>query len=86
MALDKEIEIGKIYQGIVRSIKPFGVFVECLPGKEGMVHVSELAHHKVEHPGDVCKMGDAMVVKCLSIDEKGKVRLSCRAALDDNRT
>ncbi|MDR1254747.1 MAG: polyribonucleotide nucleotidyltransferase [Puniceicoccales bacterium] len=79
-SLDKKIEVGKTYQGIVRTIKDFGVFVECLPGQEGMVHVSELSDCKVRHPSDVCSVGDPMVVVCLGIDERGKVRLSKKAA------
>jgi polyribonucleotide nucleotidyltransferase len=79
-SLDKKIEVGKTYQGIVRTIKDFGVFVECLPGQEGMVHVSELSDCKVRHPSDVCSVGDTMVVVCLGIDERGKVRLSKKAA------
>ncbi len=81
-ALDQEIEVGKVYQGIVKSIKDFGVFVECLPGKEGLVHVSELSSCKVNHPGDVCSVGDTMVVICLGIDERGRVRLSRKAAME----
>lgn len=76
-----EIEVGKTYRGIVRSIKDFGAFVECLPGKEGLVHVSELAEVRVENTEDICQVGDEMVVKCIGIDEKGKVRLSRKAAL-----
>ncbi|MDR0755425.1 MAG: S1 RNA-binding domain-containing protein, partial [Puniceicoccales bacterium] len=79
-SLDKKIEVGKTYQGIVRTIKDFGVFVECLPGQEGMVHVSELSDCKVRHPSDVCSVGDTMVVVCLGMDERGKVRLSKKAA------
>ncbi|MEQ9823716.1 MAG: polyribonucleotide nucleotidyltransferase [Puniceicoccaceae bacterium] len=76
-----DIEDGKIYRGIVRSIKEFGAFVECLPGKEGLVHISELADFRVRKVEDVCKVGDEMIVKCLSTDEKGRVRLSRRAAM-----
>lgn len=76
-----DIEEGKIYRGIVRSIKDFGAFVECLPGKEGLVHISELADFRVRRTEDVCKVGDEMIVKCLSTDEKGRVRLSRRAAM-----
>ncbi|MDD4347577.1 MAG: polyribonucleotide nucleotidyltransferase [Opitutales bacterium] len=76
-----EIEVGKIYRGIVRSIKEFGAFVECLPGKEGVVHISELADFRVRRTEDVCKIGDEMIVKCVSVDEKGRVRLSRRAAM-----
>ena len=80
-ALDQKIEVGKIYQGIVKSIKDFGVFVECLPGKEGMVHVSELSDCKICHPSDVCSIGDTMIVMCLDIDDRGRVRLSRKAAM-----
>lgn len=76
-----EIEIGKTYRGIVRSVKDFGAFVECMPGKEGLVHVSELAEVRVENAEDICQVGDEMVVKCVGVDEKGRVRLSRKAAL-----
>ncbi len=77
-----EIEVGKTYRGIVRGIKEFGAFVECLPGKEGLVHISELADFRVKKTEDICKLGDEMVVKCIGV-EKGKVRLSRKAALED---
>ena len=80
-AITAEIELGKTYKGIVRSIKEFGAFVECLPGKEGLVHISELADFRVNRVEDVCKLGDEMLVKCIGIDDKGKVRLSRRAAI-----
>lgn len=76
-----EIEVGKVYKGIVRSIKDFGAFVECLPGKEGLVHISELADFRVNRTEDVCKLGDEMLVKCIGIDDKGRVKLSRKAAL-----
>ncbi len=75
------IESGKTYRGIVRGIKEFGVFVECLPGQEGLVHVSELADCRVNHPEDVCKLGDELIVKCVGIDDKGRIRLSRKAVL-----
>jgi predicted RNA-binding protein with RPS1 domain len=78
-----EIEEGKLYHGTVRGVKDFGAFVECLPGKEGLVHVSELADFRVNRVEDVCAMGDQMWVKCVGIDEKGRVRLSRTAALAD---
>ncbi|MBE6414226.1 MAG: polyribonucleotide nucleotidyltransferase [Verrucomicrobiaceae bacterium] len=80
-----EIEVGKTYRGIVRSIKEFGAFVECLPGKEGLVHISELADFRVNKTEDVCKLGDEMFVKCIGIDDKGRVKLSRRAALCEQR-
>jgi polyribonucleotide nucleotidyltransferase len=79
--LTADIEAGKTYKGIVRSIKEFGAFVECLPGKEGLVHISELADFRVNKTEDVCKLGDEILVKCVGIDDKGRVRLSRRAAL-----
>jgi polyribonucleotide nucleotidyltransferase len=82
-AMTAEIEEGKLYHGTVRGVKDFGAFVECLPGKEGLVHVSELADFRVNHVEDVCAMGDSMWVKCVGIDEKGRVRLSRTAALAD---
>ena len=78
-----EIEIGKTYRGFVRGIKEFGVFVECLPGKEGLVHISELSDVRVNMAEDVCKMGDELIVRCIGIDEKGRVKLSRKAALCD---
>ncbi|HSH09061.1 MAG TPA: polyribonucleotide nucleotidyltransferase [Oceanipulchritudo sp.] len=82
-AMTAEIEEGKLYHGTVRGVKDFGAFVECLPSKEGLVHVSELADFRVNHVEDVCALGDRMWVKCVGIDEKGRVRLSRIAALAD---
>ena len=76
-----EIEVGKTYRGIVRSIKEFGAIVECLPGKEGLVHISELADFRVEKTEDVCNLGDELVVQCIGVDDKGRVKLSRKAAL-----
>ncbi|MFP4542123.1 MAG: polyribonucleotide nucleotidyltransferase, partial [Opitutales bacterium] len=78
-----EIEEGQIYRGTVRGIKEFGAFVECLPGKEGLVHISELADFRVNRTEDVCAMGDDMWVKCVGIEGNGKVRLSRIAALKE---
>ncbi len=76
-----DIEVNKVYRGIVKSIKEFGVFVECLPGKEGLVHVSELADFRISRPEDVCKVGDEIIVKCVGVDDKGRIRLSRRAVI-----
>jgi polyribonucleotide nucleotidyltransferase len=76
-----DIESGQVYRGKVTSIKEFGVFVECLPGKEGLVHVSEMADFRVENPADICKIGDEIIVKCVGADDKGRVRLSRRAVI-----
>jgi len=79
--ISAQIEINKTYKGIVRSVKEFGAFVECLPGQEGLVHVSELADQRVDRVEDVVKLGDEIIVKCVGIDDKGRVRLSRRAAI-----
>ena len=81
-----EIEVGKIYRGIVRGVKDFGAFVECLPGKEGLCHISELADFRVNKTEDICKLGDEIIVKCIGIDDKGRVKLSRRAAMEENKT
>jgi polyribonucleotide nucleotidyltransferase len=79
-----QIEMGKIYTGRVTGTKEFGAFVECMPGKEGLVHISELADFRVRRTEDVVKVGDSITVKCVGIDERsGKVRLSRRAAMKD---
>ena len=62
-----EIEVGKIYRGIVRGVKDFGAFVECLPGKEGLCHISELADFRVNKTEDICKLGDEIIVKCIGM-------------------
>jgi len=76
-----EAEIGKVYRGKVVTIKEFGAFVEFLPGKDGLVHISELANFRVKKTEDIVKVGDEIWVKCLGVDEKGRVRLSRRAAM-----
>ncbi len=76
-----EAEIGKIYRGRVVTIKEFGAFVEFLPGRDGLVHISELANFRVKQTEDIVKMGDEIWVKCLGVDEKGRVKLSRRAAM-----
>jgi polyribonucleotide nucleotidyltransferase len=81
--MTKEIEVGEMYHGRVVSIKDFGAFVEVLPGKDGLVHISELADFRVKSVEDVVKVGDLVWVKCIGIDEKGRVKLSRKAAMKD---
>ncbi len=83
-ALTAEIEIGKTYDGKVIAVKDFGAFVECMPGKEGLVHISEMANERINSVSDICNPGDAMRVKCIDIDNQGRVRLSRKAALNDD--
>jgi polyribonucleotide nucleotidyltransferase len=79
--MTKEIEVGETYQGRVVSIKDFGAFVEVLPGKDGLVHISELADFRVKSVEDVVKVGDLVWVKCIGIDDKGRVKLSRKVAM-----
>jgi polyribonucleotide nucleotidyltransferase len=78
-----EIEVGKTYRGRVVSIKDFGAFVEVFPGRDGLVHISELANFRVKQVEDIVKMNDEILVKCIGIDEKGRVRLSRKAAMEE---
>jgi polyribonucleotide nucleotidyltransferase len=81
--MTKEIEVGQTYHGRVVSIKEFGAFVEVLPGKDGLVHISELADFRVKTVEDVVKIGDLIWVKCIGIDDKGRVKLSRKAAMKE---
>jgi polyribonucleotide nucleotidyltransferase len=79
--LTAEPEVGQIYQGTVTRIVDFGAFVEILPNKEALLHVSEIAHERVESPGDVLKEGEEVEVKVISVDREGKTRLTRRELL-----
>jgi polyribonucleotide nucleotidyltransferase len=81
-AISEDPEVGAIYQGRVVRITNFGAFVEILPGKDGLVHISELEHHRVNRVEDVVREGDMVKVKVIGVDEEGKVRLSRKQALD----
>jgi polyribonucleotide nucleotidyltransferase len=74
---------GEVFDGKVVKIMEFGAFVEFLPGRDGLVHISELANFRVKKTEDIVKVGDEIQVKCLGVDEKGRVRLSRRAAMED---
>jgi len=78
-----EAEPGKLYEGVVTGIKEFGCFVEILPGKDGLCHISELAEQRIRSVEDVCKVGDKMWVKCVGVDDRGRVKLSRREAMRD---
>ncbi|MDA1273777.1 MAG: polyribonucleotide nucleotidyltransferase [Verrucomicrobia bacterium] len=82
-SLTAEIEVNSVYRGKVVSIKDFGCFVEVFPGQDGLCHISELANFRVKQVEDIVKMGDEITVKCIGIDEKGRVRLSRKAAMED---
>ena len=82
-ALTREAEVGRIYLGTVRKIAEFGAFVELFPGTDGLVHISELSDKRVKSVADVLKEGDEVMVKVISIDKTGKIRLSRKEALAD---
>ncbi len=79
--LTEEVEVGKMYMGTVRKIMDFGAFVEVLPGTDGLVHISQLAHHRVKAVSDEVAEGDQILVKVLEIDKQGKIRLSRKEAM-----
>jgi polyribonucleotide nucleotidyltransferase len=80
-AIVKDPEVGRIYEGPVKNTTTFGAFVEIMPGTEGLCHISELQEQRTEKTEDVVKKGDIIRVKLLSIDEKGRLRLSRKAAM-----
>ena len=79
-AITEEVKVGNTYTGRIVSIKDFGCFVEVLPGQEGLVHVSELADGFVASVADVVKIGDTVSVKCIGVDNQGRIKLSKKAA------
>lgn len=79
----KTIEIGELYTGKIVSTTTFGAFMEVLPGKDGLIHISELAEGRTAKTEDVVSVGDVVTAKCIGIDDKGRVKMSVRAALRD---
>ena len=79
--LIEEVEVGTIYKGVVKRITDFGAFVEVLPGKQGLVHISKLDFNRVEKVKDVLKEGDEVMVKVISIDDQGRINLSRKDAM-----
>jgi polyribonucleotide nucleotidyltransferase len=80
----QEPEVGKVYEGVVKSTTAFGAFVEIIPGIEGLLHISELQHGRTEKTEDVVKRGDHVTVKLLEVDERGRMKLSRKALLEKN--
>ena len=83
--LIEEAQIGKIYTGVVRRTTNFGAFVEIIPGTDGMVHISELENYRVNRVEDIIRVGDTVKVKVIDIDPEGKIRLSRKAVLNDEK-
>jgi polyribonucleotide nucleotidyltransferase len=81
-ALVEDPEVGKMYEGQVKRVMDFGAFIEILPGKEGLCHISELDYHRVRKVEDVLEEGDRTQVKVIGIDEQGKIRLSRKATFE----
>ena len=77
-----EVEVGKIYEGPVTKILDFGALINLLPGKDGLLHISQIAHQRVEKVTDFLKEGQIVKVKVLETDEKGRVKLSMKALID----
>jgi len=82
-ALTATVQVGRIYHGRVTSIKDFGAFIEIIPGKDGLCHISELADGYVNSVAEVCSVGDEMMVKVIAVDEQDRVKLSRKAAIRD---
>ncbi|MBI5777043.1 MAG: S1 RNA-binding domain-containing protein, partial [Nitrospirae bacterium] len=78
----EEVEVGKIYTGTVRKIMDFGAFVEILPGTDGLVHISQLAHHRVKSVADEVSEGQQIMVKVMEVDRQGKIRLSRKETME----
>jgi len=74
-----DIEVGKIYEGKVAKLMDFGAFVNILPGKDGLVHISQISEERVENVSDKLSEGDFVKVKVLEVDRQGRVRLSMKA-------
>ena len=81
-AITAEVEIGQTYEGTVIKLLDFGAIVSLLPGKDGLLHISQIAHQRVNAVGDFLKEGQVVKVKVMEADEKGRVRLSMKALID----
>jgi polyribonucleotide nucleotidyltransferase len=80
-SMTEDPEVGKVYEGTIKKITDFGAFVEILPGKEGLLHVKNIDHYRVNHPSDVLKVGEMVKVKLLDLDSQGKMDLSRKALI-----
>jgi polyribonucleotide nucleotidyltransferase len=81
--ITEDPEVGKVYQGKVRSVVTFGAFVEIVPGRDGLLHISEIDHHRIARTEDVLNVGDLVMVKVIGVDRDGKIKLSRKALLPE---
>ncbi len=81
--ITEDPEVGRVYQGKVRSVVAFGAFVEIVPGRDGLLHISEIDHHRVARTEDVLNLGDMVMVKVIGVDREGKIKLSRKALLPE---
>ena len=81
--LTADVEVGKTYEGEVKRIMNFGAFIEILPGKEGLLHISKIANHRVDKVEDVMNIGDKVVVKVTEIDNQNRINLSRKELVED---
>jgi polyribonucleotide nucleotidyltransferase len=81
--ITEDPEPGRVYQGKVRSVVTFGAFVEIVPGRDGLLHISEIDHHRVARTEDVLNVGDMVMVKVIGVDRDGKIKLSRKALLPE---
>ena len=77
------MQVGKVYEGPISSIKDFGIFVEILPGRDGLCHISELSEHYISDISAAVSEGDVVKVKCIGVDDHDRVKLSRKAALEE---
>ena len=82
-SLTAEAEIGKLYKGIVKKIADFGAFVEFMPGKDGLVHISQICHERIASVSDRLQEGQEVQVKVLDVDNRGRIKLSIKEAMPE---
>jgi polyribonucleotide nucleotidyltransferase len=82
----RDVEVGEVYTGVVKRIMNFGAFVQILPGKEGLVHISQLAHHRVARVEDEVQLGDEVIVRVTEIDNQGRINLTRKGMLEEAKT
>ena len=83
-SITAEAEVGAIYEGKVERIVDFGAFINILPGKDGLLHISQIAHERIEKVTDVLEEGQMVKVKVLDVDQRGRIKLSIKELLDDD--